>query len=684
MAFKDILLDVRSMRRSAKIRNETDPEKVANILEELLKETIHMQNSGDKSFQKKTFDELKQIRRDLIAGQINAGSKTGQMTAVYSGVIDTITKIESENTKSSAAYGQTVDALRKSIPSTDSLVSALMTANPIIGYGVKMVRDLSRSSADRKREEKAEAARRIEILKKQHELLTQQFEAAKEAERMKDDPKDEDHEKTSTTTSSTGVYDSILEDIQNNIKKLVDIWSDSPTDGTNVADNLNADEPVVDELTRIGNLIEELKAADGDNTDAIIKAERELEDERNRQGRLNDMSDTSTNGPPIPLVDNVDSHGVVQPQEEKSFLGGILKLIGGLILSAIGGIAGLVAAVTGGGLLATMLKPITGLVRFFVSIGGLALKLASKIALPLAVIKGIYDFFEGFFEADKIIGKLDKNISIGERISVGISNVIAGLVTMVTDLLDLFGVETFDTTNLTKTIHEFFMGFPKMVTDFIDMSWKYVQEMYAGAANYVTVTIPQMAADMLKSMQDKTLGLYNDVITSLDLQIKDVKKGFVDAYASVVDKVTSIFTSISDTFKSVITAIESKLSDWKRSLTNIPGIGKLFTDDAGPDIKLDESALSKASADLQDMTSSTNLLRINEGVATMVPLETNSGAASTGVQRAEQKTAPTQPSPLMVNAPSTTVNNNTVNRPVMSTNTSNTNHKFRRLADGAR
>ena len=99
MSFKDILLEVRSMRRSAQLRNETDPNKVANILEDLVKEAVHLQSGGDKNFQKKSMAELKQIRRDLLAGQINAGDKTAKLSVVYSSVIDSLTKVEADNSK---------------------------------------------------------------------------------------------------------------------------------------------------------------------------------------------------------------------------------------------------------------------------------------------------------------------------------------------------------------------------------------------------------------------------------------------------------------------------------------------------------------------------------------------------------------------------------------------------------
>ncbi|MNP26848.1 hypothetical protein D3C76_1197250 [compost metagenome] len=188
----------------------------------------------------------------------------------------------------------------------------------------------------------------------------------------------------------------------------------------------------------------------------------------------------------------------------------------------------------------------------------------------------------------------------------------------------------------------------------------------------------------IEKSQEYVTGIYDEVVASLANQVTDVKTGFVDAYTGIVDKIMGIFTSITDTFKSVVVAIEKKFDEWKQTISNIPGIGQLFSSEPTEPIQLDPVAVDKASQDLKDMTSSTNLLRLNEGVATMVPLETGSGAASQGVQRAEQQTQIPMKAPVMVNAPQSTVNNINQGGGQKTSNTGNQNHKFRRLADAGK
>lgn len=657
MSFQNILLNVRSMRRSINIRNESDPDKVADILEQLVKESIHLQNAGDKGFQKKSMQELKQIRRDLLSGQINAGAKTSQMSAVYSSVIDALDNMEKKAASQFDAYDKTASSLRKSMPSTDSLISALMTANPIMGYGAKMVRDLARSSDERRKQQKAEAMKRLAILKEQEAFLVEQFKQQEEQEKVIDDQKKQAEKEKNPNKARRGIYDAVLTEIRDEIRKLESYWAPSDASRVDAANDPKFEQnaEVVDQLEGVTEAITELTRQSVENTEDLIRAEEELEDRRDRDDKLERMKDSSTNGDPVPLLDQVKSKGKTDPDKEgglfSGIMGGALRALSGVVLGVVGGFSGILAAFAAGGILSTMLKPFSAVVKFIGGIGRLALNLGTKVLLPVAVIKSIYDFFDAFFNADQFLNKEDSKISIKERISLGFANVIAQLTEMIDYVLNLFGLDVIDTDGLTVKIHEFFMGFPKMVTDMIE--W----------------------------LKTTTVDIYNSAIDAVTEKYKDIKTSVVDSFTKIVDDAFAIFNSLKDTFTTVITSIENKLSEWKRSLSNVPGIGKLFKTDDENKIQIDEAAMAKASADLKEMTSSTNLLRLNEGVATMVPLESQSTAASQGIQRTEQRaSAPTQ-IPMVMNAPKTTVNNINQGGGHQSTNTGNPHAKFRRVAD---
>lgn len=115
-------------------------------------------------------------------------------------------------------------------------------------------------------------------------------------------------------------------------------------------------------------------------------------------------------------------------------------------------------------------------------------KLLSKFTVVITIIAGIYDFVDGFIRSGEIMGK--KMSGIGEKIEVGIASVISGLIEPFNWLAGLFGAEFFHGTKdqLTKSIVDFCDNFVSSVktlfTDTVDMfkeffaaTWKKIKDM---------------------------------------------------------------------------------------------------------------------------------------------------------------------------------------------------------------
>lgn len=183
MALSNAILDVRNMKRSLTLRQEPDQAKIVEVLEQILKDAVVSQASGSRTFQKKAYEEMVQIRKDLLARQINAGASQEAMVGIYSHMIDQMNRMQSENAHSSKAFDQAIGELGRSIPSVDTFISALMTANPLLGYGVKVIRDISRSSKAYSDARKREAKEKMEQLKAQESFIEKQLKelALKEA-----------------------------------------------------------------------------------------------------------------------------------------------------------------------------------------------------------------------------------------------------------------------------------------------------------------------------------------------------------------------------------------------------------------------------------------------------------------------------------------------------------------------
>lgn len=135
------LQDVRKMRRAISLRTSTDIDANSIVLDTILKEAIMArQVLGSSRLGKNATNEIKNIRNDLIAGTISVGDKTKEYITKYSTVYNEILNIDKEEKKESTAstVKQAKETVRSIIPDRQLVTSALMAANPIVGYGFKV------------------------------------------------------------------------------------------------------------------------------------------------------------------------------------------------------------------------------------------------------------------------------------------------------------------------------------------------------------------------------------------------------------------------------------------------------------------------------------------------------------------------------------------------------------------
>jgi len=627
MNMSSLVINARNAKRSNAIRKETDTDKVTQQLEAILMESINVQNSDSKNFQVRALKELKQLRSDMITGQINAGAKSNQYVGVYSHVIDQLEEMTASTIETNSGLMDGVGSITNSMPSTDSLVAALMTANPIVGYGVKIMHDLTKSRREAKRHKRDEQKRRLSALKGQEEYIKSQLTMQDDQQDVIDGQLDGKGEK-----GFGDIHSKLLVEIRDEIKRL----ELALKEGDDVIDS-------------------HLESVDDHLGDQIDQA-ADLDYAARRESKLSRLEEPKDDA--IPIIENLTTNA----QSEKK--DGIMGMLGGamgvfrLIAAGFMGFATTLGALfslgAGGGLLAKMLSPIKSLVGFVFSIGKMALSIGSKLLLPAAVLLAIFDFFNGFFNADEILGKHDSELSLGDRILVGIANVIARFVKIIDGVLEFFNIDLFDTTDLTKRIYEFFTAIPEMVTSMFDSLMVVVKgafDLFVKSLNYVM------------SLPMKAFNWYFKTVT--------------DAVMFVVDSVRSIIDKVIGTFTSVYEGIQSKLAEWGKSLSQIPGIGRFFKVE-DESIKLSPDELARVEKDMKSLTSTANLLQVGGGTATMVPLASSgsnsNSQAITGAEWQFGRVAPASPN-IMVNSPST-VNNSS--KTVNSTNnTSNPNSIYR-------
>jgi hypothetical protein len=527
---EDVIANIRAGRRNIKLRGESDPQAALAELQAILIEAIHVQNSGSKGMQKRALEELKQIRRDMVAGHISAGSKTNQAVGTYTHVIDQVESMLDQTRQNNQVYEGAIDSIKNSIPSADSLVAALMTANPLVGYGVKIFRDMSKSRQEARQKARQIESERLKVLSEQENVAREQLswteEQRQEAEKEKGPMGEKQRAKpySKMTQVLYEIKDILLERVGTN---------QSPEDESKIVKVDSDNDEVENKLQRVEEQLENVNNSIIETASEQIAHEERMEKRRERNSRLTRMKEPTGGLPTGPTP--VEPKGVTQGKKG-GFLGALLRGLGLLSLKGTG--------------LLSIFKPLTMIIGFIKGFGAMALKIGSKVLLPLAVLKGIYDFFDGFFSAADWLGRADSELSILDRIKMGVMSAISGFISLFT------GAFSWITGITTPSKEEMAVAMFKFVEDIQTAVVDWVSNAYDKIVNFFS-SIPETVMNLLD-------GMGNAIVAGYDIAI---------------NKVTEVFNKITDTFKSIYQAIEDKLSSWRQSLSEIPGIGRLFKTD---------------------------------------------------------------------------------------------------------
>lgn len=450
MGVLQTLIDTRKMKRMASLLQQNDSDRAASQLEDILKEALAVQMSGNIRAQTNAIQEIKSLRDAMIAGSINAGKSTSKMIGAFTLASEEMER-ETQKLMNKLADETKIDVgfLSDRLPSMDALTSALITANPFMGYGVKIVRDIGKELKNRKMQRQVEQRQRLELVQQQQQrfaemLQDSQNEETSESKKSPDTTESNDKSQLLGVDLespwvkffepySTGSLD-LLEDIEYNTFRLAKIWDDSH-----------------DRIVRINR--------EQEREDKRLK--KEADDERKRiedQERLQRERDIET--PNLPQIINPPD---IQSEDEEQ--GGFAAILGGLL----GGL-------TGGGVIAAI-SAIEALFASITSIGAVAMGILKK-GTPLAAIMAVYDFLDGFFTAKDILGK--SNVTIRERIETGLSNVLAGFISIADTVLEFFGVDVIkkNKKELAKTMS---LSLHETVDKFVDLAkslWDGIVEFF--------------------------------------------------------------------------------------------------------------------------------------------------------------------------------------------------------------
>lgn len=633
------LIDIRKARRAIQMR-DMNTEDAAAMLEAILKEAVVVTASGSSTFQKKALEEVEQIRRDLLTNQINAGNRQSQLIGAYSHVADQLNAIHENAQKGEGGISKTLETLANNIPSADTFIAALMTANPLVGYGVKIFKDMAKGQRE------ASKARREQRIQQQ-KLAAEELKSVEEMLEVEEERSDAAKEQKEAATAQKreytrgGIYRPLLTGIREDLHEIQDVLgirrvdeSDSiVSEETKKLDSIGDD--LDDSIKRISTddseVNDSIKAMSSDIVDIIketsddqIKNTKKISKEQDRESKLQRLKDSDTTGAP-PALEGVNTMATSEKKNESLFSG---------LLGAFGLRAGLFAGI--GSIIGTVLiKPIIGIFSVLKILALGALKLGIGLVAPALVVAGIFKFVEGFMKAEEILGKTD--INLAEAVYAGLLNV-----------------------------GQAFLSFIQITTDYITDFFKLGKIDIKG---FVNETLPRIINSSIEFIVDLYSRLKNGTKKIIDSVYENVIVKIKTTIEETIDTVRSVFTRITD----IITGIPSALMD---SLKEMRVIGPIIKKLSGDSNEIDESIEAigeRASSELVEESGRIVMDRIGKNI-------TAPDIASLSLQRREQNMEQKEQGDLILNAPNLNTTNITNNQVVGgSAETNNPNNRYRAI-----
>lgn len=419
-------VDLKKLKRATKLIASDDPDAAASQLQNILNEALVAVGSGNGFIRRNAMNELSNLRNAIVAGQIDAGKKTAAIVGAYN---STIKQFEDISKKQESDDGDTLDgvfdSITSNIPSVDTLTSALIAGNPIIGYGVKMMRDMTKSRRDGKKRSIDQHAERMQLIEQEKNHIEELLSSIENKD-IEDSSKGELFSKDLDIDQSEVI--SVLSRIDDTTIELLRVWDQSN-----------------EYLRRVDEQQEEqiLLKIQSDRDDELRRTE---ELRRQETEKLKADSDFSKE-------DDFDS-------KQAGILGGLTAGIIGSITGVLGGIFGALAGVAA--------LPVAGFV---------------------AAAYGLYKFIDGFISVGDVftgdIGILERVSSgLGNLVAgfVGLVDTVAGwfgfsFLDMDDDELKKVVAHFIKDTYL--SIIEFFKDIHKTITDVVDNVVGFFTDAYA-------------------------------------------------------------------------------------------------------------------------------------------------------------------------------------------------------------
>lgn len=499
-------VEVEMERLSKKIQeanagNKQSQEDLVGSLKDTLSKVIVNLKSEDKIVRRQNLLALKQTRAQIAT--LEEGALSDKETVIKG--IDAVVKAAEHQTSATSALTAKVGKdFLKSLPTAKGFLSAFVkNSNPLLQVALNVVTDIGGLIKEGRKKDDEKRAKDIDAQAKQLEALkANEKTAAQQVAAIKDEAKTKELERKKRVTSSkkgegpvVGRLEKLRSATEVQTRLLQAIYEDLSGKKFDLQELIKQDAEMLQEFVEgmkegiaqegkalkvdpelikgiqdavdsdAAELIKAFQGAGLDQKSAIEKATqaiteqtlflRKAEEEKTRQefkGRVQKPAKS-------PLVDR--SGGLFKKGEGgivgfiKDFMKNISEFIGSTL-----GVAGRALSAVG-------------------AFGAKALgvfRLLGKASGFLTVALAVLDFFSGFTNADKILGKSKDALTLWDKISAGLGMVVEGFLSLFDFLGGFIGFKTGWSKGLSTKVAKFFVAIGDSVSEFFTASWKMLDE----------------------------------------------------------------------------------------------------------------------------------------------------------------------------------------------------------------
>lgn len=496
-----------------KLKSESDPTVVAQLIRDFLIETIAIGEKGSTEAIASAVRDLRSIRENIATNQIQAGNYSKNLVSMINDKIKTL-DIEQGGKKSTDSLGKRFTSsiksvIKDSLPDPSRFIDAVYEANPLVGYLPKFIKDTRSQMKSRQ----SLVADSIQNAKIEREAVEQEYANALLEEK---EIKTEDRQ-----LSADDLFLPILQRIDKNIELMRKEWVTIPEDmGNEVSVSVeglertllkqNEENRQADERQRRLELAK--VPAEDESLQSLISHNQAAQEKSKSRGlglglpkgghipglgRITSMLSVMMAGSLLTMAVTI-SKGIIGTF--KLAFTSVQKIFTGLSkvivlvskpLKSLGTLFGtgfnklLTSSLTALGKLGTGLSSILKAIKIpgidkimglgkLVSGGGL-LKLFGRANPFIAWAFVLYDFIQGFTNASELSGMDEKDLNLFDKITSGLGNIVSKIADLANSVTDLLGFgEIFDTKkvyesifNMGASIQNFFIGMYNKVVDLL-------------------------------------------------------------------------------------------------------------------------------------------------------------------------------------------------------------------------